>query len=118
MSAPRIYRFPQLKGAGVPFTRMHIDRLEKRGRFPRRFSYGANSVAWVADEVDAWVHDRIAARAPAKVSEPIASPSNGSGGDVAVFTAYVSAGPTPDDPDGIGISSGLSRRRRADSRPV
>jgi prophage regulatory protein len=62
MPGPRIYRFPDLKGASVPFTRMHVDRLEKRGQFPKRFRYGANSVAWLADEVDAWVQDRIASR--------------------------------------------------------
>jgi prophage regulatory protein len=62
----RIYRFPDLKPAGVPFHRVHVDRLEKRGQFPRRFSYGANSVAWVAEEVDQWVQGRIASRdAPA-----------------------------------------------------
>jgi prophage regulatory protein len=89
MSGPRIYRFPDLRVAGVPFHRVHVDRLEKRGQFPKRFKLGANSVAWDADEVDQWFQDRKASRTPAKVSEPTVSPSTGSGGDIAVFRGYV-----------------------------
>jgi len=70
----RIYRFPDLKAAGVIFTRVHVDRLERRGDFPKRFNYGANSVAWVAEEVDSWVQDRIARRNGAEVV-PLAKPS-------------------------------------------
>jgi prophage regulatory protein len=80
MPGPRIYRFPDLRPAGVIFSRMHVDRLERRGQFPKRFRYGANSVAWVADEVDQWVEGRIQAR----------QTPNGSGGDVAAFNGYVS----------------------------
>jgi prophage regulatory protein len=66
MPGPRIYRFPDLKPAGVPFHRVYVDKLEKRGQFPKRFNYGPNSVAWVAEEVDQWVQGRIASRgAPA-----------------------------------------------------
>ena len=35
-----------------------IDRLEHRGLFPRRVKLGFR-VAWVEDEVDAWIEDRI-----------------------------------------------------------
>src|SRR5262249_55252957 len=63
----RIYRAADLKAAGVPFHRVYIGRLEKRGEFPKRFHYGANSVAWVADEVDRWVQDKIARRSGAEV---------------------------------------------------
>jgi prophage regulatory protein len=58
----RVYRFRDLSSAGVPYTRKHITALEKRGEFPMHFQLGANSVAWVAEEVDQWVEERIRRR--------------------------------------------------------
>ena len=70
----RIYRFPDLKPAGVPFHRVYVAKLEKQRKFPKHFNYGPNSVAWVADEIDAWVQARIASRdaepVPATPSPP------------------------------------------------
>jgi prophage regulatory protein len=45
----------------VPFSMVHIWRLEKRGEFPRRVQLGANAVGWYADEVAAWCESRIRA---------------------------------------------------------
>ena len=59
----RFVRFPRLApDFGIPYSRMHIDRLEKLGRFPKRVALGPNSVAWVEDEIIAWQAERIAAR--------------------------------------------------------
>jgi predicted DNA-binding transcriptional regulator AlpA len=58
----RVYRFPELKPAGVPFTRKHVTTLEKRGQFPMHFNVGENSVAWLADEVDRWVDEKVRGR--------------------------------------------------------
>jgi predicted DNA-binding transcriptional regulator AlpA len=58
----RTYRYRQLKSAGVPFTYKHLRTLEGRDGFPRHFNIGENSVAWVADEVDAWVALRVRRR--------------------------------------------------------
>jgi len=58
----RTYRFRQLGPAGVPYTYKHITTLERRKEFPQRFRLGENSVAWVADEVDAWVEARVRGR--------------------------------------------------------
>ena len=71
----RIYRFHDLKGAGVPFHRVYVARLEKRGQFPRRFSFGANSVGWVAAEIDAWVEGRIRARTPNGAEAELPTPT-------------------------------------------
>jgi prophage regulatory protein len=60
----RIYRFRDLRPAGVHFVRKHIRDLELRGEFPQRFKLGEKSVAWVAEEVDAWVDAKIRARRP------------------------------------------------------
>ena len=48
---------------GVPYSFAHIARLEAAGLFPKRIKLGACRVAWVADEVDAWIDERIANRA-------------------------------------------------------
>ena len=38
----------------VPFSKMHIDRLEKSGQFPKRIRIGANRVVWSESEIRAW----------------------------------------------------------------
>jgi prophage regulatory protein len=47
---------------GIPYSFMHISRLEKAGRFPRRMPLGANRVAWFADEIEAWIDERAKLR--------------------------------------------------------
>jgi prophage regulatory protein len=44
----------------VPLSRMHIDRLEKDGKFPARIRLGPNAVAWKLSEILAWVETRRA----------------------------------------------------------
>ena len=53
MSTPlpeRHLRLPELQTL-VPYSKMHIDRLEKAGAFPRRIHIGANRVVWRMSEV-------------------------------------------------------------------
>jgi prophage regulatory protein len=57
-----LLRFPQLKSKGIPWTRMHLDRLERAGSFPKRVHLGSNTVGWVEDEIDAHVAAKVAAR--------------------------------------------------------
>jgi prophage regulatory protein len=47
---------------GVPYSFAHIARLEADGQFPKRVRLGACRVAWVSDEVQAWIDERVAAR--------------------------------------------------------
>jgi prophage regulatory protein len=47
---------------GVPYCFAHIARLEATGQFPKRVRLGACRVAWVSDEVQAWIDERVAAR--------------------------------------------------------
>jgi len=49
----------------VPYTPQHILRLEKLGRFPRRVRVGANRVAWLQSEIEAWIAARVAERTSA-----------------------------------------------------
>ena len=48
---------------GVPYSFAHIARLEVTGQFPKRVRLGACRVAWIAEEVDEWIEERIANRA-------------------------------------------------------
>jgi len=48
---------------GVPYCPAHIARLEAAGHFPKRVKLGACRVAWVAEEVEAWIDERITIRA-------------------------------------------------------
>lgn len=46
----------------VPFSPNHLRRLEAQGDFPRRVRIGANRIAWLRDEVEQWLADRVEAR--------------------------------------------------------
>lgn len=56
----------QLRELGVCISFAHIDRLERRGRFPRRIKLGGyrgSRVVWRYDEIIAWV-EKCAAETP------------------------------------------------------
>ena len=46
----RIIDWKQLKEM-QPYSRQHISRLEKAGKFPQRVQVGNNRVGWVFDEI-------------------------------------------------------------------
>jgi prophage regulatory protein len=52
-----------LRAKGVPYSNVHLLRLERCGKFPRRFNIGDNRVAWLEADVDLWIRDRVAASA-------------------------------------------------------
>jgi prophage regulatory protein len=55
--------FPDLKALkGIPYSRMHIDRLEKVGAFPKRVRLSSMTVAWVEQEIDAHLEAKLAER--------------------------------------------------------
>jgi prophage regulatory protein len=54
--------FSDLAGRGIPFTRQHIARLIKQGRFPAPIKLGIGTNRWIASEVDAWFIQRMAER--------------------------------------------------------
>ncbi len=47
---------------GVPYSFAHIARLEAAGEFPKRVKLGACRVAWLAEEVQNWIDERVANR--------------------------------------------------------
>ncbi len=59
----RFVTFDQLKpDYGIPHCRVHIDRLIKQGRFPKKVHISANRVGWFSDELEALLEERGAAR--------------------------------------------------------
>ena len=46
----------------IPFSDMHIWRLEKAGKFPKRIKLGEQRVGWDLDEVITWIEERKARR--------------------------------------------------------
>jgi prophage regulatory protein len=59
----RILSFNDLKDKkGIRWTRQHTWREVKARRFPEPVRLGANTIAWVEDEIDAWLGQRIAER--------------------------------------------------------
>jgi prophage regulatory protein len=46
----------------IPYSSMHIWRLEKAGRFPARIHLGPARVGWSLREVEQWIEDRKAER--------------------------------------------------------
>jgi predicted DNA-binding transcriptional regulator AlpA len=59
---PKFYRYSQLANAGIPWSRKHVNHLEKNGRFPQRVWLGENTCAWPCDEIDDYVEARIRER--------------------------------------------------------
>lgn len=58
MDQQRIIRKPEIIGRSG-MSDATIWRMERIGKFPRRFKIGGNSVGWLSDEFDAWLAERI-----------------------------------------------------------
>jgi len=72
--------FPELRAVkGIGFTRQHIARLVKVGRFPKPVKFpGGARIRWIEEEIDAMQAAMAAMRdAPLPAPEPILSPSRG-----------------------------------------
>jgi prophage regulatory protein len=58
----RLLSYEDLESKGIPYSRPHIWRLIKAGKFPKPVKIGAAKNCWVESEVDALIEARIAAR--------------------------------------------------------
>jgi prophage regulatory protein len=54
--------YRNLKAKGVPYSKPHLWRLEKAGKFPKRVPIGPSRYGYVESEIDAHVAALIAAR--------------------------------------------------------
>lgn len=58
--SPALLRLPSVC-AMVGLSKSQIYRLIRAGEFPAGISLGANSVAWPAERVNAWIAEKISA---------------------------------------------------------
>jgi prophage regulatory protein len=48
----RLLSYQALRARGIPWTRVHLARLEAAEKFPRHINVGESSIAWFEDEID------------------------------------------------------------------
>jgi prophage regulatory protein len=54
--------YDRLATKSIPYSKPHLWRLEKAGKFPRRVPLGAGRFAYVEAEIDAYIEQKIAER--------------------------------------------------------
>ena len=59
--ADRIMRLPEVQKQYVPYSKAHIDRLEKAGQFPSRVKIGPARIGWWESEILSWLASKRAA---------------------------------------------------------
>ncbi len=58
----RMLDISDLREKGIKFSRQHLHRLIRAGKFPRPAKLGANTNAWPEPEIDEYLKDCIQAR--------------------------------------------------------
>ena len=58
----RILSLNDLRERGIYYSRVHIHRLVKAGKFPAPIKVGQNRIGWVESEIDEWLNVKIAER--------------------------------------------------------
>jgi prophage regulatory protein len=71
----RLLRLPGVKAA-TGLSKADIYREQREGRFPHSIPLGRRSVAWIEDEVDQWIEEKIAAERQSSRSEKAAPNTN------------------------------------------
>jgi prophage regulatory protein len=60
--ATKLLDYTDLHARGIRYSRCHLWRLQRDNKFPKPVKLSATRNAWRADEVDAWIAQRIAER--------------------------------------------------------
>ena len=58
----QLLNFDGLKAKGIGYSRPHLWRLMRAGKFPKPIKLGANRNAWIDAEIEKWIEARIAQR--------------------------------------------------------
>ena len=58
----RLLDYQALRERGIPWTRVHLARLEAAGKFPLHIEVGENRIAWFEDEIDDFLEAKAAER--------------------------------------------------------
>jgi prophage regulatory protein len=62
ISPPVLIPYRDLKAKGVPYSKVHLWRLEKVDKFPRRVPIGPSRYGYVESEIDGYIGGLIDAR--------------------------------------------------------
>jgi prophage regulatory protein len=66
----RVLSFPELRELkGIIWSRPHVHRLMDAGKFPRPIKLGKNTAAWLEDDIDKWISERMAERDSAEPNQ-------------------------------------------------
>jgi prophage regulatory protein len=60
-AVPKLVTAKELS-AKIPYSTVHVWRLEQKGEFPRRIHLGGNRVAWLEAEILQWLASKLAKR--------------------------------------------------------
>jgi prophage regulatory protein len=60
--AVQLIPYEQLRSKGIPYSKPHLWRLERQGKFPKRVPVGAGRYAYVEAEIDDHNARKIAER--------------------------------------------------------
>jgi prophage regulatory protein len=59
----RILSFEELRSEkGIPYSKVHLWRLERDGKFPKLVPLGESRHGWLVSEIDEWIVSRMAER--------------------------------------------------------
>ena len=58
----RLLDYQAIRARGIPWSRVHLARLEAAGKFPLHIDVGENSIAWFEDEIDDFLEAKAAER--------------------------------------------------------
>ena len=58
----RVLDYDGLREKGIPYSRVHLWRLIKKGQFPTPIKLGEGRNAFVESEIDKWLASKIAER--------------------------------------------------------
>jgi prophage regulatory protein len=66
----RLISHDDLKVRGIPYSKVHLWRLEKQNRFPKRVPIGSGRYGYVEAEIDQYIEACIEARDQNSSSRP------------------------------------------------
>jgi prophage regulatory protein len=59
----RILSYDELRPLkGIPYSKVHLWRLEREQKFPKRVPLSESRHGWLESEIDDWLLERMAAR--------------------------------------------------------
>lgn len=58
----KVLDYDGLREKGIPYSRPHLWRLVKAGKFPAPIKWGGARNGWVEEEIDRFIGEKIAER--------------------------------------------------------